>query len=78
MRYLFESHVSVFARKKYPNSFDGDISYNFNSGMIPSGGSTTEFLRIRDALDSIDTSLWSCVVKFPEGGNKNQLIWYSI
>ncbi len=70
MMYLFESHVSVFARKKYPNSFDGDISYNFNSGMIPSGGSTTEFLRIRDALDNIDTSLWSCVVKFPEGGNE--------
>lgn len=74
MMSFLESHVQVFARKDYPDSQGGAISYKFNLGMFPGGDpdelkSTTEFLRIRDELDDIDAGLWDCVIKFGEGGS---------
>jgi len=67
MSYL-KGHVQVFARKDYPATQDGEISYRFSPGMPVPGNTetTTEFLRIRKALDQIETTVWDCVIKFGE------------
>ncbi|ANW98621.1 hypothetical protein CSTERTH_06020 [Thermoclostridium stercorarium subsp. thermolacticum DSM 2910] len=69
MSYL-KGQVQVFARKDYPASQDSEVSYKFTPGMHEPWnlGATTEFLRIRDALDEIDANRWESVIKF-EGGN---------
>lgn len=65
---ILEGHVSVFARKEYPEALGDEINYNFTKF-----GSTTEFLRIRDLLDDIDESDWDCVIKFGDDGIDNYL-----
>lgn len=73
MGYL-ESQVHVFARKEYPTTVSGEINYKYNLGMSSEEDpalleSTTEFLRIRDELDKLDTSKWGCIVKFDDDGS---------
>lgn len=70
MMSFLEGHVHVFSRKEYPEEASGEISYKYNSGMIPgSFGSTTEFLRIRDQLEEIDEDVWDCVFQFHSDDN---------
>jgi len=73
MMSFLKSHVQVFAIKDYPGSQDGTVSYRFSLGMHNPDNleSTTEFLRIRDELDNIDTGIWDCVIKFGEGGRSD-------
>lgn len=74
---ILNNHVQFFAIKEFPatqkitnpagEEVTPDISYTFVPNMHGSS-SKTEFLRVRDELDEIDTTIWKCVAKYGSGG----------